>query len=257
MDMANDYSCELKRVLEVQERIGGIHPFLETLYPIAVVKDNEFFVYDVLSEGGSYRFVKEAACPMPVPQGVRAAFPLDFYENRIACVVTPEVFDSLDGYVTIFHEFMHCQQYENCEPDLKKRLGIAQNALTANDFMWEINHPFPYSKPEFVSGYSALLEAISAEDFDLLMTVHGCLKSILNGDDYEYLVWQEWKEGFARFIENLVRVRLGLAENHGGSEPPFSRVSFYEGGAGVIRFFTEKEPRLRLDLEALFHHLYL
>jgi hypothetical protein len=39
----------------------------------------------------------------------------------MACVVTGEVFDSLEGIVTIFHEFVHCQQFETCERELKQR----------------------------------------------------------------------------------------------------------------------------------------
>lgn len=34
--------------------------------------------------------------------------PLAFWDNRIACVVTGEVFGEPDGYVFIYHEFIHC-----------------------------------------------------------------------------------------------------------------------------------------------------
>jgi hypothetical protein len=49
------------------------------------------------------------------------------------------------------------------------------------------------------------------------------------------MIWQEWKEGFARFIENQINGRLNLPENHGGKEKPFNRVVFYEGGAHYIK----------------------
>ena len=48
---------------------------------------------------------------MPVPEGVRAAFPLECLDDRCACVVTPDAFESAEGLATIFHEFVHCRQY--------------------------------------------------------------------------------------------------------------------------------------------------
>lgn len=30
----------------------------------------------------------------------------------MACVVTADVFSTMDGYVEIFHEFVHCYQFE-------------------------------------------------------------------------------------------------------------------------------------------------
>ncbi len=83
---------------------------------------------------------------MLIPQGVRAAFPLECYGNRMACVVTGDVFDALDGYVTIFHEFIHCQQAESAEQSLKQSLGVAGQAQNAGDFMG-LTHPFPCAAP--------------------------------------------------------------------------------------------------------------
>ena len=78
-----------------------------------------------------------------MPEGVRAAMPLDFWDNRIACVVTPEVFDQLKGYVTVFHEFVHCYQWETCEMRLKESLRVYQKSVEQKDFMWELQYPFP------------------------------------------------------------------------------------------------------------------
>ena len=49
--------------------------------------------------------------------------PLAFWNNRIACVVTGEVFGEPDGYVFIYHEFIHCAQWDCCEQRLKEGLA--------------------------------------------------------------------------------------------------------------------------------------
>ncbi len=69
------------------------------------------------------------------------------------------------------------------------------------------------------------------------------------------MVWQEWKEGVARFIENLISRRLGFRENHYGAEKPFSRVSFYEGGARFIGFLSRDNKNLLVDIEGLFNRM--
>lgn len=173
---------------------------------------------------------------MPIPQGVRAAFPLECYGDKINCVVTGEVFDSLEGYVTIFHEFMHCQQFEICERELKQKLGIARRAQDENDHMWEINHPFPYGDPRFVERYTQFLKAVARDERGAVSECCKQLRETMAAGDHEYMIWQEWKEGFARFIGNQIRIRVGLEENHSGREEPYTRVSFYEGGTNLIEY---------------------
>jgi hypothetical protein len=176
--------------------------------------------------------------------------------SRMACVVTGEVFDTFDGYVTIFHEFIHCQQFETCEQQIKQTLRVAQKALAAGDFMWEINHPFPYADAGFTHAYAHFLALKPGSDPTAVKAVRQELKNLLAPDDYEYLTWQEWKEGFARWIENRIQKRLDLSENHGGDQPPFSRVSFYAGGARTIDHLCRWFPGIETDLENLFLRMY-
>lgn len=250
----------LQAVFGLQEQIADIHPFLKRVFPIAVAEKGQFYVFDVEPvvepEHRRYRFVQQAPTPMPIPQGVRAAFPLVCYENRPACVVTRDVFDSTEGYVTLFHEFVHCQQWNTCEAKLKQTLGIARRAQAENDVMWEINYPFPYADPRFVEAYIALLDASGEGRIDDIRAIRRRLYETLDPGDWEYLVWQEWKEGLARYIENRIQARLGLRENHGGGEPPFDRVAFYKGGSRTIAALGRREPGLLLDIEALFYKLY-
>lgn len=250
--MESDYTGALQEVFDIQQAIQDIHPFLRRVFPVAVVEEGQFLIYDTDPAGSRYVFIKRAAIPMPVPAGVRAAFPLESYDNRAACVVTGEIFNSLDGYVTIFHEFVHCYQYETGEEQIKQTLGIARKARSDNDFMWELNYPFPYTDPAFASAYRAFLEALDTGDFSGVLARRSDLKGILSKGDHEYLVWQEWKEGFARFIENRICQRLGLPENHNGREQPYNRVVFYEGGANYIAALEAREHGLTTGITRLF-----
>ena len=78
------------------------------------------------------------------------------------------------------------------------------------------------------------------------------LKRSLSPAEWDYLTWQEWKEGLARFIENRMRAALGLAENKGGEALPYSRVTFYRGGDLFIRFLEHLSPGAANDMESLY-----
>jgi hypothetical protein len=70
------------------------------------------------------------------------------------------------------------------------------------------------------------------------------------------MVWQKWKEGYARWIENLVKRALGLEENKGGFYKPYSRVLFYASGEAFFNILIMGQPKLVNDLQALFKELY-
>jgi hypothetical protein len=243
----------LPGVLEVQDRVRDIHPFLGSRPPIAVVEDGQFYVFDADSAAGAYRFVKKAPVEFRMPENVMASFPLACYGNRPSCVVTRKIFGSPSGPVTILHEFVHCGQAAGAEPRLKESLPISIEAMRRKDYAWEITHPFPYADSAFVSVYGDLLKALSEKRFDAVRPAVRRLKGLLAPADYEYLVWIEWKEGMARLLENRMRARLGLPVNRYGEYLPFSRVTFYGGGAGLINWLTAEDPAAFTDGERLFH----
>jgi hypothetical protein len=253
--VALKYAEDFQMLTVIHKEVKSVHPLLEKLYPVAVVEDEVFYIFAVEEEGEGYKLVKSARPALIVPQGIRAAFPLDFYANQMACVVTGDVFDDLAGYVTIFHEFIHCAQMATCELKLKARLSIAQEAEAAGDYMWELEHPFPYSDRQFEEIYGLFLERAAAGDRDAVSRCRAFLKEVLNSQDYEYMVWQEWKEGFARYIENKLRRKLELEERQGPLSPPFDRVTFYTGGALFISLLVDEEKSLEEDIEALFQRL--
>ncbi len=253
-DIGAKYEQSLKKLVEVHKQIRSLHPLLKKLYPVAVVEGEDFYVFDVNGAGG-YELAESARPAMIIPQGIRAAFPLDFYDNKMVCVVSDDVFDDLSGYAMIFHEFIHCAQMENGEPGLKSRLRVAQRAQSEADFMWELEHPFPYDDVQFVEIYSLFLETAAAGDSEGMARCRAFLREILNAMDYEYMVWQEWKEGFARLIENRVRTKLELDLNRGGVDPPLNRVTFYEGGERYITLLFKQAKELEKDIEALFRRM--
>jgi len=245
----------LDRVIDLQRRFAGLHSALECCYPIAIVQDEAFQIYDLNDSGEHYRFIQSAPTAMSIPEGVRAAFTLKAYDGRIACVVTQEVFDEPGGIVTILHEFVHCYQYSTCEMDLKAELEIARQAKATGDAMWELQHPFPYEDQAFTIPFGCFITISSVGYLGLVDRFQHQLKEALSKPDYEYLVWQEWKEGFARFIENRLQLELGLPVNLGGTQQPFTRVSFYAAGAAYIDLIEEESPQLVSDLPSLFHRM--
>ncbi|HET59961.1 MAG TPA: hypothetical protein ENN32_06295 [Chloroflexi bacterium] len=81
------------------------------------------------------------------------------------------------------------------------------------------------------------------------------LRAMLASLGYEYMLWQEWKEGFARWLENRMQSALNLSLNQGGGHEPFTCVSFYAHGAGLIDLLAKNDPALVNDLEGLFRHM--
>jgi hypothetical protein len=248
--MMEAFTGAVNALIPLKQRFNTLHPALEKLYPIAVLQDEQLLIYDVDQE--KYHFVKRVSVPMPIPHGVRAAFQLQDYDGRIACVVSSDVFESQEGYVTLLHEFVHCYQYETCEQDLKMSLDIARKAMEVGDFMWEINYPFPYAGHGFIRPYTHFLEALEAGDVVEVSDSRTQLKAYLSLHDYEYMIWQEWKEGFARWVENRIKQNLQMAENTRGSQLPYDRVVFYAGGAALIEFLAKREPACVQNLPLLF-----
>lgn len=248
----NAYLDGLSQLLETQKKIRTVSSIFDNHYPVAIVVDNTFEVYDITLENDRYTFIKSAPCPFPIPQGVRAAFPLECYGERTSAVISPDAFDMQEGYVFILHEFVHCAQSMECESTLKDQLSIAREYKQKNDYMWEINHPFPYEQPTFEHLFTKYMDVLSAHNYQEIEHMRHQLSGVLSRFDFEYMLWQEWKEGFARFLENKIRNRLGIQENHRGVEMPFNRISFYESGSRLLTALEKKNSNIVNDMRKAF-----
>lgn len=254
-EIADKYKEGLEKIFYYRDMLKDLHPFLDNLFPVAIVENDRFYVFDLNEKGDRYELVLSVPSPMPVPEKVRAAFALDFYDNKAACIVSGDVFDTKEGYATIFHEFIHCYQWNSVETGLRNNLPLAINAAKNEDYMWEISYPFPYDDSGFVGSYTSYIRALDNSDNDSVFIYREQLKEMLDDFDFQYMVWQEWKEGFALFIENMVREKFGLGKNMVGRQIPYSRTVFYAGGEGVIKFLVNENEDLSTDMEALFYKM--
>ena len=248
-------TASLQKLMQLQKEVGDIHPFLHHLHPVAVVERDSLFIFDADPTLREYRFQKKEPVPFPMVKGIRPSFPLECYGGKPTCVVSREVFDSMKGYVTVFHEFVHCTQFLTCENALKQGLRITREAAISHKYSWEINHAFPYEDTVFVKSYAGFLEAVARQDTGAAFQNRRSLKQHLSEIDHEYLVWVEWKEGFARFIENEIRSRYGIEANEGGKDAPYNRVTFYFGGERFIRFLIREDRTGPVDVGELFRRM--
>jgi hypothetical protein len=138
---------------------------------------------------------------------------------------------------------------------LKENLKIYKTAMEQKDWMWELNYPFPYSKKEFSELYAILISTLSRNDSNSVKEIRKKLRLQLSEEEYSYMTWVEWKEGFARWVENKVRNKFGVKENHGGGIEPFTRTTFYEGGSQFIEHIFNSNPQNVQDLEKLYESI--
>jgi hypothetical protein len=249
------YAAPLGKIFDYQKMFAPLDPALAKVYPVAIVENKTFYVFEPVPGQKTYRLAVTAPDTYDVPVGVRAAMPLAFWEGRMACVVTPEIFSQPDGYVFIFHEFVHCAQWYGGEMRFKEGLSIFKQAMEKKDYSWELQYPFPYTDPDFVRSYRALLDAWERDDTAAAAALREQLYKSLSPQDWEYLTWQEWKEGLARNLENRMRRVAGLPENAGGTSAPYDRITFYVGGDKLIRFLERTERKAAGDLETLYRKI--
>jgi len=239
----------IKQIFPIFEKINKLDKSLERLYPIAIVEGNDFFVFDLNLSGKQYEYKMNFPSQMNLPNEVLAAIPLEGYEGKMTAVVTRKVFDDIEGIVFIFHEFVHCFQFYNCEMNIKESLTIAQEAKKKQDYMWELNYPFSYNNEEFIKKTIELNNGYDIKKYHIEM------KNILNEKEFEYMIWQEWKEGYARYIENMIREKIGIKRNSKILKPPFDRVCFYEIGSKYIETLINRNIELKNNLEKIFYEI--
>jgi hypothetical protein len=248
------YDTSLQKIVKMYEDIKYLYAVFDKLYPIAIAENNQFYIFDV-DENSNYKFIKKSPVSFPIPKGIRAAMPLEDYDSKCVCVVTGEVFDDLENRIIIFHEFVHCIQFQSVEMKLKEKLEVYKLAMENKNYMWELNFLFPYNSIAFGDVYSRFIDALENNDTVKIKDLRTILKLTFSINEYEYMTWQEWKEGYARYIENKLRTHFNLRINDNGKEKPFSRITFYSGGSKYIEYLILKDPKLESDLELLYKNI--
>ena len=246
---------QLDKLLELQASVESLNPLFTHHYPVAIAVNGQFLIQDMDPQGEHYILVKQAPVPFPIPDGIRAAFQLAEYDGKCAAIVTPDAFDSVREMVLVLHEFVHCYQNATCEDTLKGQLEIARIAEEEGHGTWELDFPFPYDSEAFTGHYQALLAALSAGDEVAIRDAFAELRSVLSPHEAEYMTWQMWKEGYARWVENRIQSHLGLPVNRYGEEPPYNRISFYVGGADYFKWLAKQDECAVADLSGLFHEV--
>ena len=81
--MESTYTPRLQKVLALQESIRDLHPFLEKVFPIALVKDDQFWIYDLAPSSREYIFVGQAPTPMPIRRQLEGMLSDEDYEYMV------------------------------------------------------------------------------------------------------------------------------------------------------------------------------
>jgi len=242
-------SEKLNYIFEFRKRIKDIHPLLDKCFPIVVSSYDKLDIYDIADEE-RYTLVKTEKNEFGHIPKIRASFPLESYGKRPVCIITEDVFDEPNGYAVVFHEFIHCQQYEICENRLKQRLSVYKQALLEKNYMWELNYNFPYNSEEFISYCNTENNLLQ-----FLTEKRKLIKDSLGSANYEYMTWQEWKEGFARYIETMIIEKTGNKVEQSDSLC-MSRVSLYKTGARLIGALKTRHSGCDENIENLFELIY-
>lgn len=244
----------INKLIEMRDRIKDIHPALENLYPIAVYKDSTFKIYDFNPEANSYQLTKTTPSLRYIIKGIRAAFPLEENDYKMTCVVSDDAFATARDMSIIFHEFVHCYQYETVEYELKSSLDVFADAMENKNYMWELNYPFPYQDSVVAGIYNSFINEIENSNLTGAEEKFDELKKNLEPYEYQYISWVQWKEGSARWIENRIRTRLKVNPNVAGSKGELNRVSFYYGGSKYIELLSKQYKTE--NLKSIFELIY-
>ncbi len=245
---------KLNQLDTLKQKAQTIHPVWKNYYPVTIAHKDDYYIFQYRDSVG-WELVKKVHQPGQVPKHIQAAFPMSFWENRMSCVIDPSVLQSVDNELVIFHEFVHCYQWDTCEVPIKNSLKIYQTAMQKQDWMWELNYPFPYEKPEFQKLYKEMIDATLLDNKELAQNYRTKIKMLLTNEQWEYLCWQEFKEGSARWLENKLRLAYGYNKKESKMNGDWDRTIFYEGGSRIIEMFVTKKPELITDFVNLWEEM--
>jgi hypothetical protein len=114
--------------------------------------------------------------------------------------------------ITVLHEHFH--QLQDSQPNFYKEVNALNLAHGDQTGMWMLNYAFPYERipvqEQFATMSNLLAAAIEAPKSERAKRLRDYLdarqkfQEMLAPDDYNYLSFQFWKEGVARYTEYRV-----------------------------------------------------
>ncbi|MDR6726734.1 hypothetical protein J2W91_005256 [Paenibacillus amylolyticus] len=246
---------QINELQVIQKDLVSIHPMFAEYYPVVVAYESLLYIYDYSIDTQQYEWVKTVPDDMNIPEECMAAFPIPHMDWRICAVVTDAVFQSFEQKVYLFHEFVHCYVYEQYREQVGGRIRIKSTMEQRKRVSWEIDYEFPYDDETIVGIIDELNFALRNKNLKQIREIRTQLFSSLSVEAGEFWNWLEWNEGYARYIENLIRAKFELEQNHVGTEKPFSRLVFYATGSAYIDLLVQEQPVLHTDLAQLFEKL--
>ena len=86
--LIGEIDSSLQCLIKMQKDMRWIHPFLNELHPIVFAENDYLYIFDFDTLSGGYSFIKKEPVPFPLPDKVRASFPLSVYDSKPCCIVT-------------------------------------------------------------------------------------------------------------------------------------------------------------------------
>ena len=243
-------------ILKIHDTVKNVHVSLGELYPITVINDGYYFVFDISKTSGKYVFKSKVKTSISVSNDILMAFNLDFYDMKPSVVISKNILENQENYLSIFREFIHCFLLKNGAIEIRNELSIQKQEMAKRNYNWEINFPFPYNSEYFISKTMDLFDKFINNNYDHIEIYRNSMKTYLLKMDYEYMIWQIWKGGFIRYVENLIKRKLGLQLNTNILKLPFDREHFYEIGNKYIEMLIKKEE-LDDDIVKVFYKMFI
>lgn len=158
-----------------------------------------------------------------------AAFPINKSGDKICCVLGKNIIKSKYSMIYLFHEFVHCYQYENYEIIIKKDLNLD------DDKIFYLMNNFKYNNIYFYEYYQQALMYLKQNNIKESIKIKQKLFGKLTLDKIKFITFLEWKEGYARFYENFIRENLNIKKNNYYNHPVLDTTIIYEYGSEYFR----------------------
>ena len=221
----------------------------KTPAPVLLITNSTEFLFHYPHPPSDFKKISDDlyARPRQFPVNLLATFPA-FGPPSVIVIGEAENTDaktSTPWLITLMHEHFH--QLQDGQPgflEAVKGLGLAHGDNTG---MWMLNYPFPYDKPELVRSFAQLRDTLLAalnepeeERFHALARQYVAARkeffTQLSADDRNYLSFQLWKEGIARYVQ----VKSAEAAATYKPTPEYAALPDYES-------FASYAPRARSD----------